>query len=122
MQMTVSWRMLIKLLVVVMLGFSALLCVGCDGAIRVNTKVYAQTSPSGESRGFVDEPTQLEPNLKPVKDANVTLYHGGDYSPEKTNDKSTLWQSSGQTTPYGEIELQRHDQPLHGSYKPRRGG
>ena len=97
--------MLLKLLFVLMLGFSALLCVGCDGAIRVKTKVYAQTSSFGDSRGFVDEPTQLEPNLKAVKDVNVTLYHGGDYSPEKTIDKSTLWQSSGKTGPEGEIEL-----------------
>ena len=82
----------------------ALSCAGCDGAIRVKGKVYVQTNSSGESRAFVDEPAHVDPGLTPVKDAIVTVYHGGDYS-KSPIDKSTLWQSSEKTDSKGEFEV-----------------
>jgi hypothetical protein len=97
--------MLTKSLSIVIVGCATLLCAACDGAIKVKAKVYAQANSSGESRAFVDEPVQLDPNLKPVKDAKVTLYHGADYSSKEKIDKSTLWQNSGTTGPEGEVVL-----------------
>jgi hypothetical protein len=93
-----------KFLLIAILAWPALFCEGCDGAIKVKGKVYTQTKSSEQSQAFVDEPAQLQPNLVPVKDATVTVYHGADYS-ERPIDKSTVWQSSEKTGPQGEFEV-----------------
>jgi len=78
--------------------------MSCDGAIRVKGKVYARKASKGSSEAFVDESSPDISQLIPVKDAQVTLYHGGDYSKESIN-KSTLWQRTEKTDASGAFEL-----------------
>jgi hypothetical protein len=77
---------------------------GCDGAIRVKGRVYAQRSTAGESQAFVDQAHQANTDITPVKDAKVTLYHAGDYSSEKV-ERSELRRDSAVTDTDGSFEV-----------------
>ena len=69
-----------NLLLITLIGSVLVLCAACDGSIRAKGKVYARKTAIGKSEAFVDERFPDLSQLTPVKDANVTLYHGRDYS------------------------------------------
>jgi hypothetical protein len=63
---------------------------GCDGAIRVEGKVYARRTAGAESLASVDEPANTEPGLSPLEGVKITVYHAEDYA-SKPIDKSTQY-------------------------------
>jgi len=87
-----------------LIGSCAIFSLACDGAIKVRGKVYAQRASKGNSQAFVDELSPDSSQLTPLRNAQVTLYHGGDYSRQPIN-KSTLWQETCQTDGNGSFEL-----------------
>jgi len=72
----------------------------CDGGIHVKGRVYAQKASSGDSQAFIDQSSPSVADLTPVKDARVTLYHAGDFSPDKAKN-SELRQDSSLTASDG---------------------
>jgi hypothetical protein len=75
---------------------------GCDGAIKVEGKVYARRTAGAESQASVDEPANTEPGLSPLEGVRITVYHGEDYA-SKPIDKSTQYQTSTTTNSLGEF-------------------
>jgi hypothetical protein len=93
-----------RLTIVAVIGSCGILSLACDGAIRVRGKVYVRLASKGNSEAFVDESSPDKSQLIPLKDAQVTLYHGGDYSRQPI-DKATLWRDAGKTDASGSFEL-----------------
>jgi hypothetical protein len=93
-----------KATIIALVSSGLIFSVACDGLIRVRGKVYVRKASTGKSEAFVDEQSPDISNLTPVKDVQVMLYHGGDYSAQSIN-KSTPWRDSGKTGPTGEFEL-----------------
>ena len=92
----------IFLLLVVMLHVFDL--VACDGAIRVKGHVYVEKNFVGDSRAFVDQSPDANGELIPIKDAKVTLYHAGDFSPDGAKN-SELRKNSTLTADDGSFEV-----------------
>ena len=78
--------------------------VACDGAIHVKGRVYSQKNSSGDSQAFIDQPPPSSADLSPIKDAKVTLYHGGNYSPDEAKN-SDLRKNSTLTAADGSFEV-----------------
>jgi hypothetical protein len=92
------------LIVVVALSFCSLGFVACDGRISVKGRVYIQKSAAGDSQAFIDQLPPSNEQLSPLKDVKVTLYHAGDFSPEKA-EKSELRKDSALTADDGSFEV-----------------
>ena len=93
-----------KLFLLVIAALSVFGLCACDGAIKVKGHVYAQKSAAGDSQAFVDQSPGSNGQLSPIKDAKVTLYHAGDFSPEKA-DESELRKTSTLTAADGSFEV-----------------
>ena len=93
-----------KSIITAIVGCGLLLSLACDGAIRVKGKVYARKASKGYSEAFIDESSPDSSQLIPVKDAQITLYHGGDYSQQSIN-KSTPWRDTDKTDASGTFVL-----------------
>jgi hypothetical protein len=76
----------------------------CDGGIHVKGRVYAQKMSPGDSQAFVDQASPSVVGLTPIKDAKVTLYHAGDFSPDQTKN-SELRKYSTLTAADGSFEV-----------------
>ena len=81
-----------------LVGFGA-----CDGSIHVKGRVYAQKGSAGDSQAFIDQSAPSN-GLSPIKDAKVTLYHAGDFSPN-SNKNSDLRKASTLTATDGSFEV-----------------
>ena len=99
-----------KSIIIAIVSCGLFLSMACDGAISVKGKVYARKASTGSSEAFVDESSPDSLQLTPVKDAQVTLYHGADYSQQSIN-KSSLLKDSGKTDATGAFELGRTTAP-----------
>lgn len=77
---------------------------GCDGGIKVKGHVYAQNSSTAKPQVFVDEAVSNDVQGIPIADAKVTLYHAGDYSPEKV-ERNELRSASTATKSDGSFEV-----------------
>jgi hypothetical protein len=93
-----------KAIIIVLVSGGLLFYMACDGGIRVKGNVYVRKVSIGTSEAFVDEAFPNSSNLVPVKNATVTLYHGGDYSEQSIN-KSTPWQVTCKSGPTGGFEV-----------------
>jgi len=126
------WALLIMFLrpkreLTLLLGAVCLFALcGCDGGIHVKGHVYAEKNSNGNSRALVDQSGSPDANLSPVKGANVTLYHAGDYSKEKA-ERSELRSDSTLTASDGSFEVGGVTSPFRfnagliiekGGYKP----
>ena len=83
----------------------------CDGGIHVKGRVYAQKASSGDSQVFIDQSSPSVVDLTPIKDVKVTLYHTGDFSPDKTKN-SELRQASTLTEADGSFDVNRLTSPF----------
>src|SRR6266480_4170569 len=81
-----------------LVGFGA-----CDGGIHVKGRVYAQKGSAGDSQAFIDQSAPSN-GLSPIKDAKVTLYLAGDFSPN-SNKNSDLRKASTLTATDGSFEV-----------------
>src|SRR5258707_8176194 len=83
----------------------------CDGGIHIKGRVYALKGSSGDSRAFIDQSPPSVVDLTPIKDAKVTLYHAGDFSPDKAKN-SELRQASTLTETDGSFDVNRLTSPF----------
>ena len=93
-----------KLTLLAVISLSLFSVCACDGGIHVKGRVYAQKASSGDSQAFIDQPSPSNADLSPIKDAKVTLYHAGDFSPDKAKN-SELRKDSTLTAPDGSFEV-----------------
>jgi hypothetical protein len=100
-----------KLSLVAVISLWLLGICACDGGIHVKGHVYVQKTSSGDSQAFIDQPAPSVVDLTPIKDAKVTLYHAGDFSPDSAKN-SELRQASTLTDAGGSFDINQLTSPF----------
>ncbi len=81
--------------------------LGCDGIIAVKGKVYEWNNPphNASEKIIVDKQVPFEfLDLTPLVGAQVTVFHGGDYS-KVSFSEDTKWQKSQKTDNEGSFNI-----------------
>jgi len=83
----------------------ALISLACDGSLWVEGSVYRWEKPpaSARSLAIVDSSAPLPPDLQPLADARITIYHSPEYA-HRTDETARLWRSTATSESDGSFD------------------